>query len=142
MNFTLKTLSLYKDLVFTQCENKDTVKTELLWTYINGIEKNNLEPKREKFLLHKNFVGYAIKNQEVIDTKNYHAIAAGKYAFLQGTMSSNECENEDIFNHGAEELYLESLWLEQEFENDIVFLRVLTEDSRKVFQLFRKLKNA
>ncbi len=121
-------------------KNENISETEHLWVYKNGVAKNNLNPNLKDFLLEKKFLGYAILGSNEEETERHNKIETGRYAFLQGLMTESTSDNTLLFSQAAEALFLESLWQEQNFENDDVFIRILTEDSKNVFQLFRKIK--
>ncbi len=61
MSFTLKTLTLYRDLWYTQNEALECEKTEWLWKYECGVKNNELNPIRENFLKDGVFLGFAKK---------------------------------------------------------------------------------
>lgn len=84
------------------------------------VEKNNLEPAPDRHLA----VGG--------DTAE---IPAGHYLFTQGS----EAENEEAWRDAAEAVWLEAIWQEAEFKNDRILVRVLSEDSKTVFQIFREV---
>jgi len=83
------------------------------------VEKNNLEPAPEQHL--------------AIDGET-EEIPAGYYLFTQGTGAANT----EAWREAAEAVWLEALWQEAEFKNDRILVRVLSEDSKTVFQIFRE----
>ncbi len=142
MNFTIKTLSLYRDLCYTARKDIEIIKTESLWSFTTGIKQNEMEPKKDLFLLNGQFLGYAIKAKEVQPKNTDNAIHAGKYLFLQGLIENENVDNSAILTEAAEALYLEGLWLEKEVKNNSIFVRYLEEDGKNVFQLFREINDA
>ncbi len=140
MKFTIKTLSLYKDLNYTTNNALNTVQTEYLWKYRCAVGNKEMSPDRELFLLDGEFLGFLIKDSIEEGAKSCSSIKQGKYLFLQGLRTDNGDENTNIYKLASEELYLESLWLEKNIVNDIVFIRHLEEDGKKVFQLFREVE--
>ncbi len=141
MKFTIKTLSLYKDLWYTTENTEQTIQTEYLWKYRCGNKNDELEPKKELYLLDGSYMGKHIKDAPENTTPQHHVIKNGKYLFLQGLLINNDDKNYDLFAQASEELYLESLWLDRKILNDIVYVRFLEEDGKKVFQLFREVES-
>lgn len=126
MEFTIKILTLYRDFYYAK-ESSNT--EESLCLYKNSVKKGETDPAVEDFLTEECFCGY------ICSGKTEYAIAKGRYLFLQGNYSSFE-----TVLKAAEELYLESLWQELTFTDDIVYLRKLSEDGKTVFQLFRRIQ--
>lgn len=141
MNFTIKTLKLYKDLRYTTQQDVEVNKTETLWCYRNGVACNDLEPCKENYLLDEQFMGWGIKNEleQKINAEDCTAICAGRYLFLQGLIPENKENIYAFFAQAAEELYLESLWQELQLDAERVYIRKLEEDGRHVFQFFRAI---
>ncbi len=84
------------------------------------VSKNNLEPAATDHLL----IGTAAAE-----------IPTGHYLFTQGI----DAEDTAAWRDAAEAVWLEALWLEAEFKTDRFLVRVLSEDSKKVFQIFREI---
>ncbi len=141
MNFTIKTLSLYKDLWYTTEKNVDVIKTEYLWKYRCGNKNNEFNPKKELYLLEGQFLGESLKVAPTENAKNCSAIKQGKYLFLQGLIVDKDANNQDLLLNASEELYLESLWLESKIIGDVVYIRFLEEDGKNVFQIFREVES-
>ncbi len=137
MNFTIKILHLYIDLLFSTEELLDT--TESLYSYSNGVFSDNLSPKKDAYLHTPIFLGNVIQEKDIplYSKESVHRIEKGKYLFLQGLESENS--NTDIYAEAAEQLWLEALWQELKLEEKTVYMRKLKEDSKSVFQLFRKV---
>lgn len=126
MASTIKILHLYKDFYYSiESENKE----ESLTSYTNGVQEKNLEPNLDDFLKNEVFYGY------LSCEKTTTCIGKGKYLFIQDVFSDFEKIKE-----AAQELYLEALWQELSFLDDIVYMRKLDENNITVFQLFRKIK--
>ena len=47
---------------------------------------------------------------------------------------------ETMWKNAAQALWLEALWRGSSFKNDKIRVRILSEDSKRVFQLFREIK--
>ncbi len=62
-------------------------------------------------------------------------IPPGNYLFTQGC----DAEDRTAWRDAAEAVWLESLWQEAEFKTDSILVRVLSEDSKTVFQIFREV---
>lgn len=55
---------------------------------------------------------------------------------------SGKSEEAALIARASKELWLESLWLEAAFASNEFFLRLLEEEEKSVFQLFRAIKTA
>ena len=130
---TIKILTLYKDLVFTQKEEEIETKEECLFIFDDTF-KQGAELQLGEYLLNKQFLGFKANEK----TDNTAAISQGKYMFLQQE-STTDFSQED-FEKAAEELFLETLWEEREFSPSPIYLRLLEEEGKKVFQLFKAIK--
>lgn len=140
MNFTLKTLTLYRDLWYTQNDALESDKAEWLWKYTCGVSNNELEPIRENFLKDGVFLGFAKKNPTEQEQLDCVCIKNSKYLFLQGSIEDKEKDNLELLLEASEKLYLESLWLERTIKNNTVYIRYLEEDGKTVFQIFREVE--
>lgn len=130
---TIKILTLYKDLLFSLNEEEITSKEECLFTFDDTFKKG-AELQQGEYLKNKQFLGFSSKEK----TENSAIIPQGKYMFLQQE-SATDFSQEDL-EKAAEELFLETLWEEREFSPSPVYLRVLEEEGKKVFQLFKAIK--
>ncbi len=153
MPYTIRVLTLYKDLFFllpasvhaerpcsyaTACCAADCLsEKETLTMYTSGVSIRDAEFIREKHLTEERFCGWAAQSDDravLESTGTLTLIPAGKYLFTQGPDKGFE---EQLF--AAEQLWLESLWLDITFEGPAVYMRKLEEDSTPLFQLFRKI---
>lgn len=125
MAFTIKILTLYKDFFYSK-ESEHT--EESLTLFKNAVKQGDLEPSREMFLTEEFYCG------TICDEHTNYAILKGRYLFIQGNFNSFNTVKE-----AAQELYLEALWQELSFSDDIVYMRKLVEEGETVFQLFRKI---
>ena len=126
MAFTIKILTLYKDFYYS----KDSSNTEeSLTLYKNTVKNGEMNPNIDDFLTEEFFCGTICTGNQKF------AINQGRYLFIQGIFTSHETVQD-----AAQELYLESLWQELSFTDDIVYMRKLEEDGKTVFQLFRKIQ--
>jgi predicted ATPase len=126
MAFTIKILTLFKDFYYS----KDSTNTEeSLTLYKNAVKKGETNPAIDDFLTEEFFCG------NICSGESEFAINKGRYLFIQGIFTSHETVQD-----AAQELYLESLWQELSFTDDIVYMRKLEEDGKTVFQLFRKIQ--
>jgi len=121
MDFIIHALKLHKPITLPETGNAPDGTTEL-YEYRSLVAKNDLEPNREDHLS---------------DGKPIKAIGEGMYLFTQGNLP--ETGKEEAFREAAEALWLEALWLETEFASDRVIVRILSEDSKTVFQAFREM---
>ncbi|MGP1602165.1 hypothetical protein [Treponema sp.] len=168
-NYTVKVLTLYKDLCYTADTSID--KSNFLYRYTCAVPHRELEPRLSQFLVKPRFEGYALTEQEKnsaegepkgeISKSHAHTIGsrtgipAGRYLFLQGFMPVTEIPDGDdkenpadktgqkkrihIYRQAAEHLHTEALWKEIDFYDDTVYIRTLKEGRAEVFQLFRKI---
>lgn len=120
MEFIIHALKLHKPICRPETGTAPDGTSEL-YEYRSLVAKRDLEPKREDHLA---------------DGKPIGQIDEGTYLFTQGNLP--ESGKEEAFREAAEALWLESLWLETEFASDRVFVRILSEDSKTVFQAFRE----
>lgn len=134
MSYSVKILTLYKDLNFSTDKNIETNANERLEQYTNGVSKHNMSPALDEYLLDGSFCGYALPKDS--NDKPDYAIKAGKYFFVQGDVKK------DNLKEAAEALWLESIWQEQELDMQTVFVRYIKEDDAEVFQIFRKVASS
>lgn len=131
MAFSIKILTLYKDLNFSTDSNIETDKNERLEIYKNGVSKHNMSPSLDEYLKDRIQCGFALPKDST--AKADYAIKAGKYFFVQGDLKK------DNINEAAEALWLESIWQEQTLDMDTVYVRYINEDNHEAFQIFRKV---
>lgn len=124
MNFTVHSLELHRPIT-APAGDVSPDGTESLREYRTGVQKNDLEPAMEDHL------------REGSDAT---VISPGYYLFVQGIMPRNESEAETLWRQAAEALWHESLWRETIFKDDRILIRILSEDGKKVFQLFRRIE--
>ena len=131
MKFDIKKLTLYKNLRYSlTAENSD--KNESLKIYTNAVMKNNMNPCKDDYLKEPRNCGFAVPLDSG-EQSDETVLPAGQYLFVQGNTATDDIKT------AAEELWLESLWLETELEPEEVFVRNVTEDGRTVFQIFRRI---
>jgi hypothetical protein len=68
------------------------------------------------------------------------AIPAGLYLFVQGKPFEGAIMDEISARKDAEALWLEALWRDLAFKNDRILARILSEDGKTVYQLFREIE--
>ena len=134
MNFTVRTLTLHRDIVLPEQNAADG--TIRLYEYRSLVKPKDLEPPPADHLA---------------DGKTATAIPAGLYLFTQGELKETESADgcgepgmpssaaEARFREAAEALWLESLWRELPLKNERILVRILSEDSKNIFQLFREV---
>ena len=123
MEYCIRNLHLNRKITVPS-DGPATDGTTAIREYRSLVARNELEPPPEAHLA---------------DGKPAECIPAGLYLFTQG-MSDGQAESaETDWRMAAEAIWLESLWREIEFKNDRIFVRILTEDSKKVFQIFREI---
>jgi hypothetical protein len=131
MNFTVRTLTLHRALVLS--EQAATDGTIRLYEYRCLVKPKDLEPKPADHLA---------------EGKPARSIPAGLYLFTQGELPDEAGALEDevlsssaeaLFRDAAEALWLEALWRELTLKNERILVRILSEDSKNIFQLFREV---
>jgi len=104
--------------------------TIALFEYESRVAANNLEPA---------------PNEHLAGGKPLPVIQAGAYLFTQGiaTTANNpkqpDASMEQLFREASEAVWLESLWREMPLKNKRILVRILSEDNKTVFQIFREI---
>lgn len=122
MKHTVRNLELHRS-IFTPGDKPAPDGTLELTEYRSLVERGELEPAPEKHLADGHTAG---------------EIPPGRYLFAQGIDPGDETRREALRN-ASEEIWLESLWQEVEFKNDRILVRILSEDDKRVFQVFREI---
>ncbi|OJF76777.1 MAG: hypothetical protein BKP49_05490 [Treponema sp. CETP13] len=146
MNYKPKKVELYQDLTFSKDEK--CFKNESLTIYKNTVSPKDMDPKKENYLVCKEFKGWAnckpftgtgipTGKPKLLAPTDF-LIPKGAYLFVQGLQPKEESEQNLIFAEAAEALHLESLWQEIRLDN-CVYMRKLKENGKILFQLFRKI---
>ena len=142
MNFEIKNLTLYNDLIFTKDDQNPIMKTEELSVFTNRVKRNDMNPEQDEYLTDRRWCGYGLvpETELMTGSKPDGVIPAGKYLFVQFFLDSqDEKENYEQCVNAAEALFLEASWQEVLLK-DTVFIRTLAEGDKKVCQLFRELQ--
>lgn len=124
MNFTVHTLELHRPITAPE-DGVSPDGTEDLRVYYSGVQKNDLEP---------------VFGDHLRDGTGATVIDPGYYLFVQGIMPRDDSEAETLWREGAEALWLESLWRDTVFRDDRILIRILSEDGKRVFQIFRRIE--
>lgn len=103
--------------------------TTAIYAFRSLVGANNLEPDPADHLAH---------GERVFE------IPSGFYLFAQGAAESSAAgmspgDPEPSWRDAAEAVWLESLWQETKFKNDRILVRILSEDEKSVFQIFREV---
>lgn len=122
MKFTVHSLELHRPIVLP-ASGPAPDGTELLYEYRSRVDAANLEPVAEAHLA---------------DGHTTDRIEPGFYLFTQGLMPEEDSFAEQLWRKAAEAIWLESLWREMKFKNDRIRVRILSEDGKRSFQLFRE----
>lgn len=130
MEYHVKKLQLFQNLSYSKTS---TFMEEKMIKYTTLVDKKNLEPKPEDYLVNPHLCGNIIKNEDPLP-QDTECIPAGLYAFVQSDYTEGD------LTQAAEALWLECLWEEYEPLDDTIYLRELEHGDRTVFQLFRKIK--
>ncbi len=136
MSFTVRSLILHRDIV-PPIAGSPGDGTVAILPYRSLVAKGNLEPDPSEHLVRLEDEGPTGKT----------SIRAGRYLFAQGLSARGESAATDPERAGAEgdwraaaeAVWLESLWRNTRFADDRIFVRILTEDGKTVFQIFREL---
>lgn len=136
MSFTVHVLTLHRAIALPHgAESGDG--TVAILCYRSLVAKGNLEPTFAEHL----------SRDDDGETPGDVTIPAGHYLFTQGLSPLGErvardperAEAEAHWRAAAEAVWLESLWKDIPFASDRVFVRVLSEDGKTVFQIFREI---
>ncbi len=141
MEFEIKNLTLYNELVFTKDEKNPVMKAEELSVFTNCVKKNDMKPERSKYLTEGKWCGYGLMPEASLNTncKPDAVIPAGKYLFVQFFLEqNNEAINQALREAAAEAVALEGTWQEIALK-DTVYVRTLDEGGKKVCQIFREI---
>ena len=141
MKFTVRTLTLHLDIVIPEQAGKDG--TIRLYEYRSLVKTKDLEPPPEHHLA---------------DGKPMSAIPAGLYLFTQGELENEQAAADSSeptldsqqsampsaaaearFREAAEAVWLEALWREISLKNEKILVRILSEDTKYIFQIFREV---
>lgn len=120
MKYAVKNLYLHRRIALSGGEPSQDGTVELL-EYRSLVARGELEPAPEAHLSG----GQAAAE-----------IPPGRYLFVQGM---DDAAREESLRAASEEIWLESLWQEAEFKNDRILVRILSEDGKRVFQVFREI---
>ena len=140
MEFEIKNLTLYNDLVFTKDDKNPVIKDEELSVFTNAVKKKDMNPERSKYLTNGYWCGYGLMPETPLnaDSTPDGVIKAGKYLFVQFFADTkNETDWKKLCEAAAEAVALEGIWQELPLD-DTVFVRTLNEGDKKVCQLFRR----
>lgn len=131
MKFEIHRLELHRDIALPSDENAPD-GTIALFEYRSDATERDLEADPASHLTG----GTAVST-----------LPAGTYLFAQGLLESDapvtralpDARAESLFREAAEAVWLEAIWREIALKKNRTFVRVLSEDSRSVFQVFREL---
>ena len=135
MNHTVRALALHRDIAAPR-QGRAADGTVAILAYRSLVAKGDLEPAPSEHLAR-------------VDAANEPAtIRAGRYLFTQGLLGRGElaardpdrAASEPEWRDAAEAVWLESLWRNQAFASDLFYVRILTEDGKTVFQIFREIE--
>jgi hypothetical protein len=136
MDFTVRALTLHRAIALPR-GNETGDGTVAILRYRSLVAKGNLEPDFAEHLVRCD-EGKAPEDATILE---------GYYLFTQGVSPLGErvardperAEAEATWRAAAEAVWLESLWRDVPFASDRIFVRVLSEDGKTVFQIFREL---
>jgi len=129
MDYIARKLSLNRPITVSR-EGQTPDGTIALFEYESLVAKNDLEPAP----------GDHLSGGKPITT-----IPAGKYLFTQGITTAETdpkrpgAMTERSFRDASEAVWLESLWQETDLKNQRILVRILSEENKTVFQIFREI---
>lgn len=126
MDFIIHRLKLHRTIVAPETGSIAPDGTREIRAFRSLVGKKDLEPPEAAHLAEPSVAG---------------EIPAGQYLFTQGLLPEGtaETEQESCFREAAKAVWLEALWRETEFKNDRILVRILSEESKTVFQIFREI---
>ncbi len=122
MEFTVHTLELHRPIVLPE-SGPAPDGTESLYEFKSLVDESTLEPAT---------------GDHLADRNPANRIEPGFYLFTQGLMPREESTAESLWRDAAEAVWLESLWREIKFRDDRIRVRILSEDGKRSFQIFRE----
>jgi len=131
MEYTVRRLKLNRTISISEGQTPDG--TIALFEYESHVARNNLEP---------------LPGDHLAGGKTVTVIPAGLYLFTQGIISAGiqakqpDAMIEQLFRDASEAVWLESLWLETDLKNQRILVRILEEENKTVFQIFREITDA
>ncbi len=99
--------------------------TRSILAYRSLVREGDLEPPEEAHLA---------------DPGEASSIPAGTYLFTQRPWPAER--REEAYREAAKALWHEALWRESPLKNDRILVRILSEDGKTVFQVFREIVGA
>ena len=137
MAYTFHRLELYQDLRFSKTEGSHIMTAETMSTAFCKVTARDMDPVFEDYLTDETWCGYGyVPGDETPDQPAPDAvIPAGTYLFMQDDWKEDE---KDLLLKASEALSLEGLWQEVQLDGT-VYIRKISEGSRTVFQLFRRI---
>lgn len=82
------------------------------------------------------------RTQQLSAQSEPSTIPKGKYLFIQDIKKTASDAQWEAQLEAAELLWLESLWQEIPLTDNTVYIRLLQEDSKEIFQVFRPIDSA
>ena len=145
MNYQVRHLKLFEPLNFSiKSEGQNfftSDEEEQLISFINKVPANSTNPNKKDFLTQKNYLG----SKAEISEKNINQIKSAEYFFVQHFLTEEDsCDEKKVLSlleDLAEAIFLEALWQEINFYDDVIYARKLKEGKCTVFQLFVKIDN-
>lgn len=145
MNYQVRHLKLFEPLNFS-VKNKtqdffSQNNEEELISFVNKVPAKSTNPNKKDFLTQKKYLG----SKTNFSDKNVNQIKSAEYFFVQYFLTEEDsCDERKVLSlleDLAEAIFLESLWQEITFYDDVIFVRKLKEENCSVFQLFIKIND-
>ena len=145
MNYQVRHLKLFEPLNFS-VKNKtqdffSQNNEEELISFVNKVPAKSTNPNKKNFLTQKKYLG----SKTNFSDKNVNQIKSAEYFFVQYFLTEEDsCDERKVLSlleDLAEAIFLESLWQEITFYDDVIFVRKLKEENCSVFQLFIKIND-
>jgi len=129
MEYIVRRLTLNRSISLP-ANGQSTDGTIALFEYESHVSPNNLEPA---------------PNDHLAGGKPLAVIPVGAYLFTQGIAPKTDdprrpdVSTEQLFREASEAVWLESLWREAPLKNERILVRILSEDNKTVYQIFREI---
>lgn len=94
------------------------------------VPRGSLEPAKEDHLVP---AGLEVSERRIPE---------GTYLFTQAPYPADPVNREGAYRDAAEAIWLESLWKDLRLKNDRILARILSEDDKTVFQIFREIEKS
>jgi len=137
MTYTVHTLELRKAITAGGSDG-----TLCIYEYRSLVAPRDLEPDPQAHLAGGRSIPEIPAGSWFFVRGALDPLPAAAFSARDGTFPAPEEVDEEtrkLFRAAAEAVWLESLWRGAEFKNDRILVRILSEDSKTVYQIFREV---